>query len=156
MCWNLAPAALWKSSPVRCATVPLPGDANVTWSGFALAAATTSASDLNGELAETTSTRGAEATSVTGARSLSGSYGSFGNSVGLMARLLVCPITTVYPSGGDFAACSTPRLPPTPGLFSTTTTHFKFSASFWLIVREKRSVPPPGGNGTMSLIGFAG
>jgi hypothetical protein len=34
------PAAFWNFSPVRCATVPLPGDAKLTSPGFAFAAAT--------------------------------------------------------------------------------------------------------------------
>jgi hypothetical protein len=40
------PAVFWNFSPVRCATVPLPGDAKLTSPGFALAAATRSASVL--------------------------------------------------------------------------------------------------------------
>ena len=40
-------------------------------------------------------TMGEDETSATGTRSLSGSYGSLGYSVGLMARLLVWPMTSV-------------------------------------------------------------
>src|SRR6185436_9962765 len=73
-----------------------------------------------------------------------------------MARLLVCPITRVYPSGADLAAASTPMLPPAPGLLSTTTVHLFISVSFCATTRDMMSVPPAGGNGTISLIGLLG
>src|SRR6185436_17930696 len=73
-----------------------------------------------------------------------------------MARLLVCPITRVYPSGGDLAAASTPMLPPAPGRLSTTTVHLLASVSFCATTRDMMSVPPAGGNGTISLIGLFG
>src|SRR5262249_7239554 len=53
MCCSLMPAVDWNSSPVRCATVPFPGDANVTSPGFFFAAVTRSETDLNGEPAGT-------------------------------------------------------------------------------------------------------
>src|SRR5215467_12399117 len=48
-----------------------------------------------------------------------------------------------------------PMLPPAPGLFSTTTTHFTLSVSFIATAREKMSVPPPGGNGTIKRIALS-
>src|SRR5690349_11580501 len=73
-----------------------------------------------------------------------------------MARLLVCPITSVYPSAGDLAAASTPMLPPAPGLLSTTTVHLFMSVSLLATWRARMSVPPAGGKGTTSLIGLVG
>src|SRR6185436_14697932 len=102
-CWKRTPAVFWNFSPVRCATVPLPGDAKLTSPGLAFAAATRSASVLYGDCAGTTMTSGALATRPIGARSLTGSYGSFEYRVGLIARLLVWPSTIVYPSGDDLA-----------------------------------------------------
>src|SRR5687767_1071075 len=93
---------------------------------------------------------------LTGERSLMGSYGSFEYSVGLMARLLVWPSTKVYPSAGDLAAASRPRLPPEPGLLSMTTVQPVFVASFCATSRPMMSVPPPAGNGTINLMGLAG
>ena len=43
-CVKRTPAVFWNFSPVRCATVPVPGDAKLTSPGFAFAAATRSAS----------------------------------------------------------------------------------------------------------------
>jgi hypothetical protein len=47
-------------------------------------------------------------------------------------------------------------LPPAPGLFSMTKVHFALSETLFASVRAEMSVPPPGGKGTMSLIGLAG
>src|SRR6218665_1045663 len=73
-----------------------------------------------------------------------------------MARLLVCPSTTVSPSGAALAALPRPRLPPAPGRLSTTTLQRFCSAIFCATVRAIMSVPPPGGNGTIRRIGLAG
>src|SRR6218665_1510298 len=48
-----------------------------------------------------------------------------------MARLLVCPSTSVWPSGADLATLSTPRLPLAPGRLSTSTLHPFSSAIFF-------------------------
>ena len=95
MCVNLTPAAFWNDSAARCATVPLPDDAKLMLPGCALASFTTSASVWKGESALATITSGELATRLIGVRSFTGSYGSLGYSVGLMARLLVWPITSV-------------------------------------------------------------
>src|SRR6218665_4075512 len=71
-----------------------------------------------------------------------------------MARLLVCPSTSVWPSGADLAALPRPRLPPAPGRLSTTTLQRFCSAIFCATVRAIMSVPPPGGNGTIRRIGL--
>src|SRR5512140_597272 len=73
-----------------------------------------------------------------------------------MARLLDWPSTIVYPSAGDLATASTPRLPPAPGLLSITKVQPVAAATFWLVSRATMSVPPPGGNGTTRRIGLAG
>src|SRR5688572_25127815 len=59
----------------------------------------------------------------------------------------------VWPSGGDLAAAVAPITPAAPGLFSTTTFQPVFSASLAWMMRAIGSVPPPGGKGTMNLIG---
>ena len=47
-------------------------------------------------------------------------------------------------------------MPPAPALFSTTTVQPVCFASSVATRRDTTSVPPPGGNGTMSRIGFDG
>src|SRR6218665_29372 len=71
-----------------------------------------------------------------------------------MARLLVCPSTSVWPSGADLATLSTPRLPLAPGRLSTSTLQPLCSAIFCATVRAVMSGPPPARNGTTSRIGF--
>ena len=55
----------------------------------------TLASELYCDFAATVTASGTLDTSVIGAKSLSESYGSLLYSVGLITRLLVCPITSV-------------------------------------------------------------
>ena len=76
-------------------TVPLPAEAMLRPSGLALAAATTSARLRYGASAATTSTIGCAETSPIGAKSFSGSNGSFAYSAGLIARLAVWPMAIV-------------------------------------------------------------
>ena len=61
-----------------------------------------------------------------------------------MAWVATAPITIVRPSGAALAARSAPRLPPAPGLLSTTTVP---SVSFTTAakVRATLSNGPPGG-----------
>src|SRR6218665_1394212 len=73
-----------------------------------------------------------------------------------MARLLVFPSTSLWPSGADLATLSTPRLPPAPGRLSTSTLQWFCSAIFCATVRAVMSEPLPGGNGTTRRIGLAG
>jgi hypothetical protein len=47
-------------------------------------------------------------------------------------------------------------LPPAPGLLSTTIVHLVCPEIACAMERESTSVPPAGGNGTTSLMGFAG
>src|SRR5687768_4488880 len=47
-------------------------------------------------------------------------------------------------------------LPPAPGRLSGTIVHLLLSATFCATTRERMSVPPPGGNGTISLMGRVG
>src|SRR5690606_12856501 len=69
--------------------------------------------------------------------------------------LSVCAMTSVRPSGLARAVASSARLPPAPGLFSTTI----FQPVSWpmavAIMRVSVSVPPPGGNGEMKVMGAA-
>src|SRR5215208_1988453 len=59
----------------------------------------------------------------------------------------------VWPSGGELAVAVAPITPAAPGLFSTTICQPVFSPSLAAMMRAIGSVPPPGGNGTMNLIG---
>ncbi len=68
----------------------------------------------------------------------------------------MCPMSKVYPSGGDFATASAPMVPPAPPRFSTTTGWPSASESLCAMGRAKMSVDPPGGNGTTSFSGFEG
>ena len=67
------PAMCANSTPVRWGEVPTPGEENVVWPGLALAAAIISSTDCHGEAFGTANMFGYVPTSVTGARSASGS-----------------------------------------------------------------------------------
>src|SRR5258708_3646114 len=69
---------------------------------------------------------------------------------------VLAPITSVYPSGGDFATAFAPRLPDAPGRLSTTTGWPHISASLGPMVRARMSMPVPGENGTTILTGCVG
>ena len=58
------------------------------------------------------------------------------------------PINKVYPSAGDLATMSAPKLPPAPGLLSTKNVWPKALESSGAIARAKISVVPAGANGT--------
>ena len=64
-----------KSSPARCPALPLLPDANESLPGLAFARAINSATEFAGTDGLSTSTFGVTATSVTGAKSFSASYG---------------------------------------------------------------------------------
>src|SRR3954468_11282121 len=93
---------------------------------------------------------------VIGAKSFWASYGIFAYRLGLTACVDNAPITTVYPSAGDFATKSAPMFPPAPGLFSTTTLCPQRSLNCCASRRPTASSGPPGGNGTISRAGFTG
>src|SRR5262245_61530712 len=62
----------------------------------------------------------------------------------------------VWPSGGDLAATLAPTTLAPPGLLSTMTFQPDCSVSFAWMIRATGSVEPPGGKGTMILIGPLG
>src|SRR5436190_16228383 len=64
--------------------------------------------------------------------------------------------SSVMPSAGALATKSAPRLPLAPGLFSTMTLCLNASPSGWLMARAMMSDEPPGGYGTMILMGLPG
>ncbi len=84
------PACILNISPLRCVELPEPAESKFSAPGVALAALTTSRTDLYLLPALTTSTLGTVATSETGAKSFTVSYESLGYSVALMA----CPTET--------------------------------------------------------------
>ncbi len=69
-------AARMKSSPARCVPVPAPVCANASWPGLAFAAAISSFTEATDDGCAI-SMYGCVATSTIGAKSLTGSYGSF-------------------------------------------------------------------------------
>ena len=119
-------------------------------SGFALAAAITSAKVLNGRSGWVTSTLGAVPISSTGSRSFSVSKESVCRN-GLTACVSNTN-TQLLPSGGDFAAIAVPMLPDAPGLFSMMMVALSFCCSPGWTMRAIGSTVPPGGNGTMILV----
>src|SRR6185295_9688743 len=60
------------------------------------------------------------------------------------------------PSGAAFATASVPSTPPWPPRLSISTGCLAISDMRWPITRAMMSLGPPAGNGTISLIGFAG
>src|SRR5258707_8749571 len=62
----------------------------------------------------------------------------------------------VWPSGGDLAATAEPTAPVQPGLLSTMMFQPVVSISLAWMMRATGSVEPPGGKGTMILIGPLG
>src|SRR6185503_16344494 len=75
---------------------------------------------------------------------------------GFTACVPMLPISSAYPSGGDFATRSAPILPPAPALFSTTTGWPHASETFCAMTRAKVSAMPPTANGTTILMGLEG
>src|SRR5690606_12028348 len=65
-------------------------------------------------------------------------------------------IMMVYPSGLALATCAAPILPPAPGLFSTTIGWPRSLASDSPSVRAITSIAPPGGKGTIQVMGRSG
>src|SRR5882672_10172275 len=59
----------------------------------------------------------------------------------------------VWPSGAALATTLAPIAPAAPGLFSTTICQPKVSSNLAWTRRATGSVEPPGGKGTMNLIG---
>jgi hypothetical protein len=62
----------------------------------------------------------------------------------------------VYPSAGAFAAIAAPIVPPAPPRFSITNCWPSICESLAVSGRATVSVPPPGGNGTITLTGLLG
>src|SRR5437868_15489934 len=63
-------------------------------------------------------------------------------------------ISTVPPSGAARETYSAPTIEAAPGRFSTTVVTPAVRPTCSASTRTRRSAPPPGGNGTMSLIVF--
>src|SRR5664279_642508 len=72
------------------------------------------------------------------------------------STIVLAVMSSVYPSGGAVATASVPILPLAPGRFSITTAIFQSSPIRCPSVRARMSMPGPGVNGTMSLIGLLG
>ena len=62
----------------------------------------------------------------------------------------------VAPSGALLATCMAPSEPAAPDLFSTSTVRPSFVCRWDCNSRASASVEPPGGNGTTSVMFFAG
>ena len=75
---------------------------------------------------------------------------------GLMACVPVTPNSSVCPSAGARATSTLPVAPPAPGRLSTITGWPSAVDRRWAMKRPMTSAPPPGANGTMIVMGFAG
>ena len=90
-----------------------------------------------------------------GANPFTGSNATF-SVAGPTACVLVVPIASVCPSGAAFATTAVPTVPPAPPRFSITTGCPNSLLSPSATTRPTMSVEPPGGNGTISVIGLVG
>ena len=118
--------------------------AKLSWPGFSLANFTKSATFFTGKPGWATKIEGEVDTMVKGVKSLIGSNGKLGYSDALMAWLVKL-INNVLPSGAALATMSAAKLPPAPGLFSTTTTRPSCCPKACAKVRAMVSVVPPAG-----------
>src|SRR6476620_1015142 len=73
-----------------------------------------------------------------------------------MTSVPLFPMSSVLPSGGDFAAISLARMPLTLGRLSTITLRPSASLSLLVTSLAAKSDGPPAGDGTSSLIGRFG
>ena len=110
--------------------------------GSALAIATRSATVFAANDGVTTRSSGTVTSSETGAKSSGVRNGILAISEGLTAWAKA-PISSVCPSGADFATKSSPIVPPAPGLLSMTTVWPSASCSLGAIRRAVVSAPPP-------------
>src|SRR5216117_3196232 len=149
------PAPRRKRSALRCVALPMPTEAELREPGFAFAAATSSFTERMPFEGAITSTLGSKARGTTPVRSRSVSYGRSLYVDGVTVYDEECT-KSVYPSGPDFATTAAPMVPPAPGRFSMTIGCPSWGESLSDTVRAMMSVPLPGVNGTMILIGFAG
>ena len=150
------PAIARSSSTAKWGGAPEPGVPTVIFPGLARARASTSSSVLSGDFRFAVTRMETEVTRLMGARSTCGLYGSDGFDNAAITSEPRSPITSVYPSAGDFAAIAMPIEPAAPPRLSTTTGCPRRSDSFCANVRPTMSVLPPGGYGTMNRIGFEG
>src|SRR5438874_7036953 len=145
----------FKSSPARCAAVPVPGDANEYLPGFARTSARNSFRFFAGSDGCTDNTFGMRHSSDIAVKSLAESYGSFVSIPGCTAcALLIRPM--VWPSAGAWAIAFVPTMPPAPVLYSTNTGWVIVLVISVAMMRASTSVVPPGGDGEMMRIGLVG
>src|SRR6476660_748579 len=71
--------------------------------------------------------------------------------LGLTASDVADDITSIEPSGGDFATADVPICMLAPGRFSTTNGCLRRWCSASASIRERMSVEPHGANGTMQV-----
>ena len=108
-----------------------------------------------GWLALTESANWKLATCATGAKSASGSYGSFENTIGASTVTTIGVSISTLPSAGAFFTASATRRPPAPGRFSTTTGCFSSSFMRSAMRRAAMSAEPPGAKPTSSRTGLS-
>src|SRR5438094_1979176 len=149
------PAPRRKRSALRCVALPMPTEAELSEPGLAFAAATSSFTERMPFEGAITSTLGSKASGMTPVRSRSVSYGRSLYVDGVTVYEEECT-KSVVPSGSDFATTAAPMVPPAPGRFSITMGCPSWGESLSVTVRAMMSVPLPGVNGTMILIGFEG
>ena len=141
-CCSEMPAARSNSSIARCGVEPLPGDANDSAFGLALAAAISCATLPNGAAGLAAITTGTRPTMATGTRSRSASNGGGWYSA-MFAASAFAASNSVEPSGGASITDLTAMLVPAPGLFSTITGWPTLVDSACPSVRATMSTAPP-------------
>ena len=99
---------------------------------------------------------GTRASSATGMKALSTSYGCFFIAYGLTASTPTWPRMIVWPSGAELATSLIAIVPAPPGLFSTNTDWPSCLLSSCATLRDTTSELPPGANGTTKRIGLVG
>src|SRR6218665_2314174 len=146
------PDCILNASPAMCNDEPSAPMAMLSWPGLALGSAINSRMSLAGTEGWATRIDGEVATQVSAVKSLTGSNGSVGYSVALMAWLVKL-ISSMRPSGAARAMASAARLPPAPGLFSTITARPSAVPMLAANARASVSVEPPAGGPTRMRTG---
>ena len=149
------PAPLPIITPKKCGRLPGAGLPKLALVGFALYQAISSFIVFAGWLALTESANWKLATCATGAKSTSGSYGSFANTIGASTVTTIGVSIRTLPSAGEFFTASATIRPPAPGRFSTTTGCFSSSFMRSAIRRAAMSAEPPGAKPTSSRTGLS-
>src|SRR6476469_233621 len=124
--------------------------------GLAFASAISSFTFFAGTEGCTDRICGLTANSDKGANEASLSYWSVLYRCGAIAKVLLVPTSSVYPSGGDLDTNPWPIVPVAPARLSIMNCWPVYSVSFAARMRPIESVEPPAAHGTTTRTGLAG